>query len=345
MGQPANHVIGTAKGESLQGTAGGDFLEGLGGNDTLTGGDGDDWLFGGAGIDLIFDGAGSDICDLAGGSGRIWADTTDPNGNDTYIGTFTPLEPIASPNGDAVVYADIADGLTINLEKGWATGSDIGHDKLQGINCVWLYGGDNKIIGSSGKDRIVCDGDDDRIFGGDGDDVVWYRDGDRGNDFICGGNGNDALYGGGGEDRLYGGDGDDALIADWDDGRGGRNWVYGGDGNDSIHCEEGDDKVRGDAGDDTISAGGGRNVLMGGEGADTFVFDNDLGFESGQTFVKDFEDGIDRLSFREAAYDKDWFLAHAQDTVHGVALCNEVGQRILVLHGIGKAQIDVSDFL
>ncbi|QCO17963.1 hypothetical protein D3869_18840 (plasmid) [Azospirillum brasilense] len=95
---------------------------------------------------------------------------------------------------------------------------------------------------------------DNYIIGGNLGD---YIDGGAGNDKIDGNPGNDTLNGGTGNDTLLGWTGDDNLI--------------GGSG---------EDWLEGEAGNDTLNGGasGFRDVLLGGDGNDTYIhYYNDTG--------------------------------------------------------------------
>jgi Ca2+-binding RTX toxin-like protein len=101
-------------------------------------------------------------------------------------------------------------------------------------------GGDDTIVGGSGRDSLI---------GGDGDDII---SGGGGNDTIYGGNGNDIINGNSGNDRIYGGAGNDTLI--------------GGPGRDHLY---------GEAGDDYFSTRDNKiDTLYGGDGNDSAKIDN-----------------------------------------------------------------------
>ncbi|MGF1553375.1 MAG: choice-of-anchor Q domain-containing protein [Paracoccaceae bacterium] len=141
--------------------------------------------------------------------------------------------------------------------------------------------------------------DDDRLFGTNGADAVVGGDGD---DWLLGGAGDDWLFGGADEDWLEGGAGDDAL-----DGGAGDDRLRGNGGQDRLTGGAGDDRLDGGAGDDVLiafgfpaSAGepgqGERDTLIGGEGADRFVFASANG-RADTALLSDFEAGVDTLDF------------------------------------------------
>jgi Ca2+-binding RTX toxin-like protein len=85
---------------------------------------------------------------------------------------------------------------------------------------------------------------------------------------VYGGAGNDHISSGGGSDRLYGEDGDDTIL-----GNGGNDSLYGGNGNDWLDGGTGKDYLDGGNGNDKLqgnNADGQVDVLIGGQGADTF---------------------------------------------------------------------------
>lgn len=144
-----------------------------------------------------------------------------------------------------------------------------------------LFGGDGRddMLGGEGADMLTGGAGSDHILGGDGDDV------------IIGGSGSDILMGNAGDDTFIGTDGDCNDL------------IYGGEGSDTIDmasvtsdltvrlgnagtdrgsvttAEGGRDTIWsienfvGGAGDDTIFASDAANVLDGGDGNDTFVFE------------------------------------------------------------------------
>jgi hypothetical protein len=122
---------------------------------------------------------------------------------------------------------------------------------------------DNILTGTSGPDEIDGRGGDDIILGGGG------------NDILRGGAGNDVIYGGAGKDELIGGPGDDYL-----DGGAGADNLSGGIGNDVLLGGAGNDVLDGGAGKDILNGGKGDDILTGGSGADTFVFEENFGFDT-----------------------------------------------------------------
>lgn len=96
--------------------------------------------------------------------------------------------------------------------------------------------GDDRLVGTSGRDVIVALGGNDTVLGRGGNDV------------ICAGAGNDTVLGGSGADVIF-----------------------AKSGNDTARGEAGRDRVRGGRGNDTLSGGLGADVLDGGRGNDSLT--------------------------------------------------------------------------
>lgn len=186
------------------------------------------------------------------------------------------VEAILGKAGDDIIFA----GDESNDLQGMA-----GNDHLEGER------GDDTVSGGSGADSLYGGYGADRLEGGSGDDQIC---GEVGDDCLEGGDGCDTLIGGSGSDMLTGDDGDDALSGSWGDdslnGGAGQDTLFGGAGNDVLDGR-GDaqlDYLNGGDGDDTLY-GGDHDILSGGAGADSFVFNK--GVAVIQDFVAD-EDTI-----------------------------------------------------
>jgi len=163
-------LIGGLGNDHLDGGDGDDDLLGGSGNDDLIGGIGDDRLEAGDGNDTVNGGDGDDL--IIGGSGR---------GNDVYQG---------GAGEDGVKYASATRSITVDLQRGSATGRDIDSDRLSDIEDV---------IGGSGSDRISGNASANGLEGGEGNDVL---DGRSGDDYLVGGAGSDRMTGGLGADTF-----------------------------------------------------------------------------------------------------------------------------------------------
>ncbi len=179
-------------------------------------------------------------------------------------------------------------------------GSDILEGDLIGIT-------NDLIRGRSGSDFLMGKGGDDSLRGGKGKDTL---DGGEGNDILRGGRGNDNVFGGLGNDFLFGGRGNDNLLGgkgnDFIRGGRGKDTLDGGEGNDTLRGNRGNDLLVDSYGEDYLFGGRGNDTLIsradagepeiaqetdalqvfpdqpftyindtlvGGKGADTFVFE------------------------------------------------------------------------
>jgi hypothetical protein len=110
------------------------------------------------------------------------------------------------------------------------------------------------VLGSPGDDRLVGTSGRDLLVGGDGDDVLVGRGGvdllcgGPGDDILRGGRGGDIVIGAAGSDRMFGGPGPDLLLGGMD-----RDAAYGQAGPDHIDGGIGDDGCFGGGGDDVIA--------------------------------------------------------------------------------------------
>ncbi|WP_268877121.1 calcium-binding protein [Derxia lacustris] len=220
---------------------GADLAFGLGGNDTLNALDGDDTVNGDAGNDYLVGGTGDDR--LYGGSG-----------NDVLSGSAGNDYLVGGSGADTLFGGDDADQLMAEGALDSTGGS--GTDAAGTVNVLFGGAGNDGLQGGAGNDALNGDGGDDTLDGGDGRDT------------LNGGDGNDTLSGAGGIDLLDGGAGNDQLRAG-----------YGGLGSGTI------DTLTGGSGDDVLWAvrrnyGGEQAVMVGGSGADRFVFTG-VGYDGG----------------------------------------------------------------
>lgn len=113
--------------------------------------------------------------------------------------------------------------------------------------------GDDRLVGTAGRDVIRCGKGDDVVVAKGGND---YIDCGAGNDRVDGGWGNDEIRGGSGNDTLTGNRGDDEIL-----GGSGRDKLTGGAGADELFGGDGVDSLRGNGGRDRLSGGAGRDTL------------------------------------------------------------------------------------
>ena len=234
------NVRGGSGNDTLSAGEGSNRLGGNDGNDVLRGGAGDDFLFGGAGNDRLVGGSGKDS--LSGGAGT-----------------------------DTLDYSEAVGGVSVDLARMTAAGSDAEGDTIEGIE---------NVRGGLGADALTGDAGANALAGGDGDDT------------IAGGAGADSLSGGNGVDLLdysssasgvtvnlesggvSGGDAAGDVISGFENLRGGRsNDILTGDGQaNRIQGGSGNDRLFGRAGDDTLEGGAGRDSLDGGDGIDVLDY-------------------------------------------------------------------------
>ncbi|MGH6751540.1 MAG: calcium-binding protein, partial [Bradyrhizobium sp.] len=282
-------------GNRLDGGAGNDTIEGRGGNDTLLGGDGIDTLDGGTDNDVLNGGLGNDI--LRGGTG---VDTAE----------FDSWDTPAAPSG--VLF--VAPQITIDLEAGTATRSlfsfqnfsysVVETDTLDSIEIV---------RGSNNADLFIGNGEANKFFGRDGDDT--FR-ADLGRDSYNGDGGSDTVdysasstgisinlrSGSVGSGGLAEGDTFDSIENAI--GTSGNDTILGNGFDNRLSGGRGVDTLDGGTGRDTLSGGigVGRDILIGGGDADTFLFqsfDDSRIVKGGvQDIIEDFNVGQDKLDFR-----------------------------------------------
>jgi Ca2+-binding RTX toxin-like protein len=133
-----------------------DVIYGDAGNDRIFGGEGNDLLNAGAGDDAVFGGAGNDL---------IVAEAND--GNDVYFGDDSDggsgIDTLDLSASAASVRVNLGSGLLFN---GFATGVQIGHDTIWGIE---------NVIGGSGDDTITASNAVNVMSGGAGNDVFRFE--------------------------------------------------------------------------------------------------------------------------------------------------------------------------
>ncbi len=286
----------TIRGSGLAGTVAGrfynDVIQGDAGNDTITGG--------GIGNSRVMGGDDNDLIDYTKSSG---ANTLDGgNGNDTVLG---------GSGGDRLF-----GGAGNDSFKG-----GIGHDAIDGgAGDDGLEGGDGNDILSGGGGNDTLDGgrgadslaflseilirqrDNMAVsFGANGDQTFWasLTDFFRSRDVFSGGDGEDTVVGSTGSDMMAARvSGENVLYFQ------GIEQVSSGAGNDVLDFSGADramwllggdnaDLVIGSAFNDTINAFG-SDTLVGGAGADRFIYDSRI---NQTNTITDFKVGEDKVVF------------------------------------------------
>ena len=280
----------------FHGEQGNDELVGGSADDILRGGGDDDLIQGREGDDQIFGGAGTNT--LEGGDGD---DSIDGGDRDDFIDGGDGDDKIKSGAGRDVVFG--RKGFdTINAGDGddevWGgQGTDV---IFAGLGNDLVYGGDgdDAIEGEEGKDTLFGNQGDDYVAGGLGQDTL---EGNADNDIVVGGYDSDLILGGTGDDVLIGGNdlpnpdgpdnsddkifgndggdvliGDDGAVIDFDGTNyiievlagGGNDLLSGGEGNDWAHGLGGQDELRGGIGNDHLIGGDDADQIFGEDGSD-----------------------------------------------------------------------------
>jgi microcystin-dependent protein len=326
-----NYIVGYgADNHTINGLGGDDYLIGGSGKDTINGGTGNDYLNGRAGVDSLNGGEGNDVLDGSGDS--ISIDTFAGGIGDDIYGVYNSativIEEVGA--GNDTVWTAVDYTLAINVENLYLVGTLTGNGNASN-NFIVGYGADNHTInGLGGDDYLVGGSGKDTLNGGDGND---YLNGGAGVDLLNGGVGNDVLDGSNGDigsidtfagetgDDIYGihnsvtivieeaGAGDDTvwtavnyiLTANVENmylvgaltgtGNNGDNFIagYGAESH----------TIYGLDGNDTIYGGIGSDNLFGGAGNDTFILN---AATEGLDIINDFGVGNDRFHISSAGF-------------------------------------------
>jgi Ca2+-binding RTX toxin-like protein len=319
IGTPLNDVIEARAGDDVvYGREGDDAIHGGAGNDRLIGGDGNDIIWGGPGNDVIFGGAGNDTLFGEEGNDTLFGE----DGNDLLFGG-TGDDVLVGGNGD-----DRLDG-------------GAGADKLLGD------AGKDVLDGGDGDDQLDGGADNDILLGGTGND---YLSGGDGNDQVFGDAGNDVIDGGSGCNTIDGGNGDDVVWLSLTDGS---DVIKGGEGKDTIDLQDivfdstvdlpdgrvsidGVDRaqifeienIHGGHGRDHLIANDQVNIMVGGDGNDTFTFATLASVANNggpRDHIMDFSSG-DRLDLSRLGQELDEFAGRKLFFVEaGSARFDEIG--------------------
>lgn len=263
------YIVGDSSGNTITTGSGDDTIDGAGGNDRLQSNAGNDTLIGGSGNDT-----------LVGGSGE---------GNDIYYGG--DADGTDTSSDDLLIYSSATNSIAVKLQGasglatayGVASGSDIGVDRLYGIEHV---------IGGSGDDTIIGNSDANSLSGG------------TGNDTLEGGAGNDVLDGGSGDDTAsFEHGGTVGLTIDWGT-LSGSSWTVTdqfGHTDTLINIES----IVGSTLSDTFTDGAGDEILQAALGSDTYIWTG-----VGDDTVIDTGGAADVLSFGQLDGDQIDSLQH-----------------------------------
>ncbi len=357
-GAAADLILGNRVGNRLEGGGGADTLSGLAGDDTLTGGAGADrFVFTGGGDDLALDldFAAGDVAEISGFAAGTFSDAffaeagldVLADGGGVLLDDAADLEAAAQADeidlvdagglaalefaGGRVVFAtldfvrfapvaisvdaapDLDDPLSSPEIGGGVSAPDVVAPDVAvvtGVASTDSAESGRRMFGAATADRMAGSSGDDSMAGRAGDDRLAGRAGD---DLLRGQNGQDRLFGGADDDRLFGGAAQDRL--------------FGGAGADTL---------KGGAGADRLVGGVGADEMHGGAGRDVFVFAG----RAGRDAILGFQDGQDRLAFRDAGGLDDLTIVRAGDD----ALIRHEGG-VVRLAGVDPDDLSAADFL
>lgn len=294
---------------------GGDFMMGNGGCDLMYGGFGDDTMYGGNCSDTMYGNQDQDV--MCG-----------ENNHDVMIGGN-------EANFVSTCAVDRQDYVSSwDEDYGFQGGDDMWGGS--GRDTMWGEGGDDYMAGEGGRDLMYGDQGPDSQDEDYGDDRMW---GQGGMDTMYGGDGNDSMSGGSNGDNMYGEDGCDMMCGDGgndlmmggDDhdtmsGDGGNDDMFGDEGNDFLMGGHGLDRIDGGIGDDTIRGGDGDgeyqlDVLTGGEGEDTFVYEFAYDEDDNQTVGNHGNDIITDMEVGDSL-----LLCNVGDYIDGQWCCDDPSQ-------------------
>ena len=241
------------------------------GADTLDGGTGDDNLRAGDGNDLLQGGAGSDFL-----RGQAGADTLQGGADDDFLNGGAGDDQMDGGAGiDRVSFGDATGPVTVDLNlQGSAQNTGFGSDTLIGIE---------QVSGSAFNDVLTGDANDNWLWGLGGVDTM---SGGGGNDLVSVGAGAQVVSGGAGVDTLsyytntLTGPVNVSLALQG----AAQNTLQGSMTISSfenlVGTPIGSDTLTGDAADNVLAGWGGRDSLLGGDGADLLLGDGHIHVDS-----------------------------------------------------------------
>lgn len=286
----ADRIVATIQNDRVSGGEGNDQIFGRAGDDVLEGGAGDDLVDGGQGSDLLMGGDGNDR--LTQGLG--WLEGAEPSPD--MAGAFgTERDILDGGAGDDELHVN--PGTTIRFGRGGGTDTVLGGgarvELMAGIapSEIQLYtvaeadGASTVVLAISGTEDQIRFGNDfgPVPYGGYGPiSEVIFSDGTRWDvDAVLS---RLAQYSTPGADRMYAAPSGSTLS-----GGGGDDWILGGNGNDTLLGGDGADFILGGKGADVLDGGadgwvpsnsaGPRDILDGGDGADTYRFGRGYGWD------------------------------------------------------------------
>lgn len=256
-------LLGSAHNDHLRGSSESDRIDGWSGDDLLVGSGGRDTIGGGSGNDTILGGSGND--QLNGGPG------------DDHITTGGGLDSVFGGEGfDTITFEDSEYSVTY-----W-----ISENTVETMYGTVVMSDLEVFTGSTLDDTFVLGGSDSTVHGLAGNDEFRVLSGGR--HLIYADGGDDTVIVHSGLATVYGGTGDDTIFA-----AAPLASLFGGDGNDLITAFGVGNIIDGGSGDDH---------LVGGKGADTFVF----AMNSGNDTLIGFQPHLDAIELQQSAQDEVW---------------------------------------
>lgn len=300
----------------VQGSGFADSLTGGSGTDSLIGNDGDDDLLGNGGTDSLTGGEGTDT--LFGGMG-----------NDTLAGGFDNDLLIGGGGEDLVSYAGESAAVTVNLEAGRSWGLS-GTERLAGIELIEGTAFADSLIGSRLNETFFGAAGNDTLdgAGGLGDWIIYSNvssgitidlssglgmapdgvDNIRNIEGVLGSTYADYLMGSAANETFVGGMGADTIVAN-----GGSDWASFAGLKFDLLINLATGFVSNASGADLLL---GIGNLIGGEGADIFVGDNQANFLSGGGGGDILTGGLGADTL-EGGDGEDFFYASGADSLSG----------------------------
>ena len=289
---------GGAGNDVINGNSASDFMFGGSGDDAISG-DGLDQMFGGLGVDSLFLNSEASSLDLIL-SYAVQAAAQVTLSNGSVIGGFEKFVLVSAAGNDTADLSGDAKALDSNFQTG------AGNDTLIVDSATR---GSIEFTGGAGVDTLTANlthaagavtfepvgvggqlsSTGLNVFCSEVEQFILTTG--AANDSLSGGDFSDQFAGGTGRDSLSGNGGADTL-----NGQGGSDEIFGGAGRDSLV---------GGAGNDTMTGGADSDTLVGGAGADVFVYASvaDSGFGATADRIRDFVEGVDRISLTQIVAD------------------------------------------
>jgi serralysin len=332
----ANFIAGNLFTNLLEGGAGNDTLESGAGTDTLAGGPGDDlYLTGLFDLDIVSEdaGEGTDTWEIGASvvlpehfenlrligtdnlnaTGNAAANVLAGNSGDNILDGRGGSDTMIGGAGNDTYFVDAGD---VVIETGAGVDAVFSRASFFTVpatleNITLANGAGNAWIGPSAVDNhFVGNVGANLMQGGDGRDTL---EGGRGDDTLLGGAGHDRLDGGRGVDVMEGGSGNDVYVVSGvrdqivELAGGGTDtvevaaarYIFSSELENAVVVRETGAHVTGNALANRLSGGAGDDTLVGGGGADVFVFDE---ADGGIDLIADFVSGVDAIQLDDVFF-------------------------------------------